>query len=517
MPHLALPIGRAARPARPTSQSAEPPYSWRGLRGPHLLAGFVVAHVVIWALIPLIVRWPGALWDDMLETYAWSQEWQLGYYKHPPFYSWIVGLWFQVFPRTDWAYYLLSSANVGLGFIGVWMLAGRFVGGDARLLSVNLLAFMPYYNYMASNFNANTVLLSLWPWTTYAFVRSLESRTSMSGAMFGALAAASLLSKYYSILLLASCFAASLAHPLARRYFSSPAPYVALAVACALFAPHIWWAFANDLPPVKYALSKTGRPWLYMLGKALGTALACVAINAITIGVLIAMLCRQRPGTSKSLGWELFQRNNGWIVILAAGPFFFTLMLGVLGYVKVSVNFLIPAMFMVPLAVLVAFETVLKAQDVRHTLRAVTVLLVVAMMLAMPIGYVSFAVRFTGAYEVSPAAARDAARIWNATFNAPVRIVSGSEKYSLAQTFYGPDKPAEFTHFSFDEAPWITRDRIASEGLLAICIATDTLCLQKARAHAHSGAREFSASHQKSYFDLVSPQVDLVYIMTPPR
>ena len=32
---------------------------------------------------------PGALWDDMLETYAWAQEWQLGYYKHPPFYSWM--------------------------------------------------------------------------------------------------------------------------------------------------------------------------------------------------------------------------------------------------------------------------------------------------------------------------------------------------------------------------------------------------------------------------------------------
>jgi hypothetical protein len=39
-----------------------------------LLALFIAAHVVVWTLMPTMARAPGVLWDDMLETYAWSQE-----------------------------------------------------------------------------------------------------------------------------------------------------------------------------------------------------------------------------------------------------------------------------------------------------------------------------------------------------------------------------------------------------------------------------------------------------------
>ena len=190
---------------------------WMSSGGVRPLLVFATAHVVVWTVAMSVARLPGVLWDDMLETYSWGQHWQLGYYKHPPFYSWVVGLWFQIMPRTDWAFYLLSAVNVGAGFAGVWALAGRFLKNGGRLLAVLPLAFMPSYNYLASNFNANTILLSLWPWTVYAFVRSLETRSWRSSAAFGALAAACMLSKYYSILLLGSCFLAALSHPQARR------------------------------------------------------------------------------------------------------------------------------------------------------------------------------------------------------------------------------------------------------------------------------------------------------------
>jgi 4-amino-4-deoxy-L-arabinose transferase-like glycosyltransferase len=501
----------------PLESPASPWSRWLDADSARLVVLFIVAHTVIWTLVPLIVRWPGALWDDMLENYAWAQEWQLGYYKHPPFYAWIVGLWFQIFPRAEWAYYLLSAVNVGVGFAGIWLLAGRFVKRDGQLLSILLLAFMPYYNYMASNFNANTILLSLWPWTAYAFVRSVETRSIAAGAAFGVLAAAGLLSKYYSILLLASCFAASLAHPGVRRYYASPAPYVAVAVAALLFAPHVWWAFANDLPPLKYALSKTGMPWIYMLGKATGTAVAALAINAFAIGILIVALHWRQPAIRSGLWRRLFERDRWWLLILAAAPFFMTLLLGVLGYVKVSLNFLIPTVFMLPLVVMIALEPALTRGAMRGVLRAVGLLLLAALVLSPVVAFATFRLQVKGAIDVNPQAARDAARLWHETFKLPVRIVAGSEKYSLAQPFYGPDSPSEFSHFSFDEAPWISKARIARQGLLAICVAEDRLCLQQARTYAHAGTREFEASIQRTVFGIAGPKVDLIYVMTPPR
>ena len=87
-----------------------------------LLAGFVA----IWTVYLTITEAPGAIKHDMAEAYAWGQEFQLGYNQHPPFWAWICGLWFSVFPRTGWAFALLSSMNAGIGLWGAWMLIGDF-------------------------------------------------------------------------------------------------------------------------------------------------------------------------------------------------------------------------------------------------------------------------------------------------------------------------------------------------------------------------------------------------------
>jgi 4-amino-4-deoxy-L-arabinose transferase-like glycosyltransferase len=490
---------------------------WINADTTRLVVLFILAHTLVWTLVPTISRESGALWDDMLEAYAWGQEWQLGYYKHPPLYAWIVSVWFNVFPRSDWAFYLLSAVNVGVGFAGIWMLAGRYLKVEGRMLSILLLTFMPYYNYMASNFNANTVLLSLWPWTAYAFVRSLETRSGSSGAAFGALAAAALLSKYYSILLLISCLAASIAHPEMRRYYTSPAPYVAVMAAVLLFAPHAWWAFDNNFPPIRYALGKTGQPWGYDLHKAVTTAIASLGFNGISAGILVAALRWRRPALLSGLWRRLLARDRLWILILASGPFFITILLGAAGYIKVAVNFLIPAFYMLPLLIILALEPAITRNTVRGVGRAVVIFLCCALLAAPGMAYASLLYQIKGTADANRTAARDATRVWHETYNVPVRIVGGSEKFSLALPFYGTDSPAEFTHFDYSQAPWITPERIEAEGLLTICDAADRGCQERSQRHAHAGTRRVEATIGNSAFGIKGPTSRLIYIMTPPR
>lgn len=482
-----------------------------------LVALFILAHTVVWTLMPTISRAPAALWDDMLETYSWAQHWQLGYYKHPPFYSWLTGLWFLIFPRTDWAFYLLSATNVGVGMVGIWLLARQFMKLEARLLALLLLTFMPYYNYMASNYNANTILLSLWPWTAYAFARTMATRSLVSAIAFGALAAICMLSKYYSILLLACCFAASLFHPMARRYYGSAAPYVAVTVAVVMMVPHAWWAIANDLPPVTYALGKTGQPWSYNFHKAVTTAVASVAMNSVAAIILIAALRWRRPAIFSGLWSKLLAREHWWILILATGPFALTILLGMAGYVKVAVNFLIPAFFMLPMIVTMALEPAITREAVAGVVRAVVIFLVGAVLIAPVIAYTSVLFELRGTIEVSPIAAGDAARLWREHVKVPLRIVAGSEKYSLAQPFYDAEAPDEFTHFNFDQSPWITRDRIRNEGLLSICDERDAHCLGEAARYANSRTLEMRANLSRTYAGLSGPVVPVVYILTPPE
>ncbi len=52
-----------------------------------------------------------ALHIDVLEAYAWGKEFQLGYYAHPPFWAWIAGAWFLVFPVNNAWFILLEAIN----------------------------------------------------------------------------------------------------------------------------------------------------------------------------------------------------------------------------------------------------------------------------------------------------------------------------------------------------------------------------------------------------------------------
>ena len=125
-------------PAAPRDPRRRPCASvYRGAGTNHLALIWIMiaCHTLVWTLATTVLRWPGAMWEDMLEAYIWAQQWQLGYYKHPPLYAWIVGLWFKVFPRADWAFYLLSFVNIGVGLFGIWRLAGFLVKPQAQLLS----------------------------------------------------------------------------------------------------------------------------------------------------------------------------------------------------------------------------------------------------------------------------------------------------------------------------------------------------------------------------------------------
>jgi 4-amino-4-deoxy-L-arabinose transferase-like glycosyltransferase len=207
-------------------------------------------------------------------------------------------LWFKILPRSDASYYALSALNIGASLVGVWRLSGLLLRRYARLSTVSLLLFTPSYQYLATNFNANTILLSIWPWTAYYFVKSLQTHAWKDGIAFGSLCGCALLAKYYSILLLASCLFAALLHPRRRAYFRSGAPYCAVAVCVAIFAPHAWWAYKTIVLEIRGAEGRLERlPELRaeLVGLnvdvlvAGGTAAALAAKNATqTIPIVMA-------------------------------------------------------------------------------------------------------------------------------------------------------------------------------------------------------------------------------------
>ena len=250
------------------------------------VAVLFMAFVAVWSLYFAIAESQASIHGDMAEAYAWGREFQLGYNQHPPFWAWICGVWFAVFPRAGWAFAILSSLNAAIGLLGSWKLIGGFARGDKRIAATALLLLTPFYTFLSYKYNANSIFLSIWPWTIYFFLRAIDEGGIVDAILFGVGMGLALLSKYYALILGATCFLAALQHPGRARYFRSASPYVSIAVAAALCAPHVGWLLTSGAPPVRYLSRISGRGYGATAFYAATAFFGALAQNAVVFGLV---------------------------------------------------------------------------------------------------------------------------------------------------------------------------------------------------------------------------------------
>lgn len=460
-------------------------HGWTGLL---VLVGL---HTLAWPLAASLYDGDVAVHYDMLESWAWGKELQLGYYKHPPFFAWLAGLWFKIAPRDNFWFYLLATLNSGVGLIAVWLFARRVLDHSVWLVAVALVMLAPFHGVLALKFNANTVLLSIFPWISYAFLRALETRSVVYGALFGVLAGVGMLSKYYTIVLLLCCLAAALVHPDRKSFFRSPAPYVAVLAGSAVIAPHVLWMLQTDFLTIRYAMQQSGisQSFGQTVVQALSTLLRGTAFEALPLAVLFLMVGnRLWPAIARGFG-KLLARDRLWLGAIILGPFALTVLLGLAANLKVTPNYVIPALSLLPVAVLFGLGPLAPREQ--------SIAVRCAVGLALAVVVAGAAARFAGLVpagaqgkEPSRALALAATRIWHeTTADRPLKLSAGSRSYALALPFYSPDAPSDFSHFSLVESPWVTSERIAKDGLLVVCLRGDLECLKKAAPYVPGGAR----------------------------
>lgn len=292
-------------------------------------------------------------YNDMLENYAWSQPFLWGTHKHPPFFAWVVGTWFAVFPNTDWAYRLLSYANVAVGLWGVLSLGRRLgLGGLAHWGALLLLWSFPYTS-LAGKFNANSQLLSLWPWAAALLLASWQEK-GWRGVWFstwlGLVAAACMLSKYYSGVFLAGFLLPVALHAQGRQWLCTPRPYLALLVFALALSPHVAWMAGHDWAPITYAMSQGdgGVVWRYVLRFALAPLFYWLPAWLAVCAVYAVVHARANGQARARALWRFLWRSwlpqgRGDVLFwLALMPWLLTLLCGMVGVAELSTPWAIP-------------------------------------------------------------------------------------------------------------------------------------------------------------------------------
>src|SRR5580704_11412244 len=449
---------------------------------PSLVIGFAVAHAVLWTFILINLKAAQDVHMDVAEAFAWGQKFQLGYGKHPPLAGWVAGLWFKLFPVTDWATYALAMATLGCGLVICWLIAVRVVDYRRAFFVVVMLALYPIFNFKGFKYNPDLLQLVTLPLVVLAYLNAFEKRSVRSGLWLGLAGALALMTKYWVLTMIGAVGLAALIHPDRVKFLRSPAPWVAIVTLVVAMIPHLIWLRQVDFVPLIYAgdvyglssRAQSARLVLGYVGHNLSLLLAPVALA----GLALALIPPWRKSWIRSWsrganpGVNLSQALNIWIIqiVVAIGP-----PLGGLFFkIYVKTDWGIPLFFLTPLA-LIAVPSL--------RIQKITLFHITAIWLAITLAVLAASPRipvFEMEYPESPSnyvaraeLARELTQAWHTRFLSRWAVVAGDSAIADPMTFYSPDHPAPFIPGELWSSGLTSLEEAKQLGFIGLCDTSD--------------------------------------------
>lgn len=486
----------------------------RGWAIPVLLVGFVA----IWTAFFCIAYINASIHPDVLEAWSLGRDFAWGNAKHPPLMGWIAGLWTSVFPVTDWSMHLLAMTNAALALFAVDLIARRFVRGDRRVVVLLLLMLLPAYQFHAQRFNANSVLLAIWPLATYCFLRSFESRAVLWSLAAGAMCALAMLGKYYSVFLIAGFVFAALLHPARMSYLRSSAPWLSALAGLVVLAPHLHWLKTNGGESLGYAMQVHGGAPFVAVAQFVSKFLLGITGYLLIPAAVWCVVTRSSPRAQ----WRDLMRMEPGLLLLAL---VFIGSVVVPAATALALGTSLPAMwhlqglFPAVVVAVCAARVPLQRRDAVN-FAAVMAVLSFGALLAAPLHALY---RNTHAFKENRNFAKPAAlaltAAWHEAYGVPLQRVSGDDVLAFAAAFYSPDHPFYSRPFRFQYSWGLPRAQTLRRGWSALCFADDPTCtnwMTKVEARAHD-FRRLTLPIATSLWGRPGVSTTVIALMVPPR
>lgn len=213
---------------------------------------FLTLYFLTWTIAPALLSSSVPL--DVSEGINWGHEWQWGYYKHPPFSSWVLYSFYQVFGH--FGPYLLSQLCIILTLWIVYKLGNQvFSKGQAWLGAILTLGVI-YYSYSSLEFNHNIAQFPIWAGLSLLFYNSVTRNKYSDWILLGIVGGIGMLTKYsVSFLLIPMAFYLLLS----KHWFllRQPKPWLSAVIMLLIFSPHLLWLIQNDWLTLSYAGSRS--------------------------------------------------------------------------------------------------------------------------------------------------------------------------------------------------------------------------------------------------------------------
>jgi hypothetical protein len=485
-------------------------------RRERVMATLLVGYALVWSLYGVLAKGSQDVHVDMGEMLAWSREPALGTPKHPPLAAWLVGFWFSVMPRTDWTYYLLAMIMPALALWIAWRLSADYLEPEKRVAGIALLTLLPFMNFHAMKYNANTILLPLWAATSCCFLRSFERRHLGWAALAGLGTAAAMLGKYWSICLVAGLGIATLADSRRGAYFRSSAPWISIAVGTVLLAPHLVWLLQRDFGAITYVAEMRHQPFYRVL---LSTLLFFISFAGYIAPAVMGALLAARPSID-ALRDTIFPGSPARRLVNAAfsAPILVAAMIVILLRIEITALWMIPAATLLPIVLLSSALLVVPRSAIVRLLAVASalplLLLVGAPGIAMVIHRHGLP-RHADHYRMLADALET---FWRAHTDNPLAIIGGDDNLANGVLFYVSGRPVAYYIAAPGLSPWVDEARIAREGIALVCPLEEGTCVDALKKRsAAAGVAPTEITLMRKYLGVPGRSARYVISIIPPR
>ena len=316
------------------------------------------------------------------------------------------------------------------------------------------------------------------------------------------------MSKYYALILFATCGLAALLTPMALPYLISRRPWISIAFAAAVCAPHAVWLLTHEAPPLRYLAQVSGHGLSSIAGDAATTGIASI-VSLLAVAFIVGWFAWAAPRPARAA-------PLGVLGVLAFAPLALTLMAGLALRTKLTPEMVVGTFPLAPLFLIEALGAA-RIERLAWVSARLAAGLILAMLIASPLVMLGRAYLWAKANEVPPQQeiAIEATKLWRAKVGAPVAFVAG-HGYENAVVFYSPDRARSFYDFDFSKNLWVTPEALARFGLMTVCLKDDALCLASTARFLTAASQQTPVTVAHRFWNHVARPFDFVVTIIPP-
>lgn len=217
---------------------------------------FSIIYLAVLAVIPMLIR--NELPYDMIENLHWGKELQLGYFKHPPLFAWLSFFFYKICFSCPESLYILTQLNLLIGLYFIYKLSKLVLENENKALASTLIFLASICAVFGNEkFNANTILMSLYPMMFFFFIRMIKFQKKIDAIALGIVSALAVIGKYIALGYLGCMGIFMLINKDCRALFKTSLPYISVIVFMIGISWHVKWMFDSNFITLQYALEKS--------------------------------------------------------------------------------------------------------------------------------------------------------------------------------------------------------------------------------------------------------------------